>query len=107
MTVTVPGPLGIGLGIAAAAAATLSGLTAIKNIYAVKVPNSSGGGGSAPNISAPSMANVSNTTRLTNGNEPIVTRTLDVKNNKIFVVESDITSKQKTVQNIQNKATIK
>ena len=95
------------LGFASMAAVIAAGVIGVQKILAVNVPKSSGGGGSAPNISAPSMANVSNTTNLTNGNEPILTRTLDVKNNKVFVVESDITNKQKTVKNIQNKATIK
>lgn len=65
---------------------------------------SGGGGGTAP--SAPMIAPASNMTRLTNGNEPVITRSLDVKENRVYVLEKDITSTQGRVDNIRNQATV-
>jgi hypothetical protein len=64
----------------------------------------SGGGGSAP--PPPMIAPASNATRLTNGNEPVITRSLDVKENRVYVLEKDITSTQGKVDNIRNQATV-
>lgn len=64
----------------------------------------SGGGGSAP--PPPMIAPASNATRLTNGNEPVITRSLDVKENRVYVLEKDITSTQGRVDNIRNQATV-
>jgi len=64
----------------------------------------SGGGSSAP--PPPMIAPASNATRLTNGNEPVITRSLDVKENRVYVLEKDITSTQGRVDNIRNQATV-
>jgi hypothetical protein len=52
------------------------------------------------------IAPASNATRLTNGNEPVITRSLDVKENRVYVLEKDITSTQGRVDNIRNQATV-
>ena len=97
------------LGFITAASIIAAGLANVSKIISVKVPKSSGGSSmpSIPSMSAPTMPNVSNTTKLINGNDAILTRSLDVKNNRVFVVETDITDSQKKVAEIKNKATIK
>lgn len=92
----------------AAAGAIAAGLARVKAITAVQVPK---GGGGAPSIggvapAAPALPPPSSATRLTNGNEPIVTRELNVKENRVYVLEKDITKKQDDVAGIVNKATI-
>jgi hypothetical protein len=91
----------------AAAAAVAAGLANIKAILAVQVP---GGGGnnatSLPSVNAPApiVRPSSNLVRL--GNEPINTNSVGEKT-KVYVLESDITSTQKNVDSIRQKATIK
>jgi len=92
----------------AAAAAVAAGLANIKAILAVQVP---GGGGnnasSLPSLNAapaPIIRPSSNLVRL--GNEPINTNSVGEKT-KVYVLESDITSTQKNVDSIRQKATIK
>lgn len=93
-----------------AGAAIASGLARVAAISRVNATGSSisapsgGGGGTAP--SAPMIAPASNMTRLTNGNEPVITRSLDVKENRVYVLEKDITSTQGRVDNIRNQATV-
>jgi hypothetical protein len=93
-----------------AGAAIASGLARVAAIARTN-PKGSGGGG-APSggrgavPSAPMIAPASNATRLTNGNEPVITRSLDVKNNRVYVLEKDITSTQGRVDNIRNQATV-
>jgi hypothetical protein len=93
-----------------AGAAIASGLARVAAIARTNPKGSgggnvpSGGGGAAP--SAPMIAPASNATRLTNGNEPVITRSLDVKNNRVYVLEKDITSTQGRVDNIRNQATV-
>jgi hypothetical protein len=92
----------------AAAGAVAAGLARVKAITAVQVPK---GGGGAPSIggvapAAPALPPPSSATRLTNGNEPIITRELNVKENRVYVLEKDITKKQDDVAGIVNKATI-
>jgi len=93
-----------------AGAAIASGLARVAAIARTN-PKGSGGGG-APSggrgavPSAPMIAPASNATRLTNGNEPVITRSLDVKENKVYVLEKDITKAQGTVSNIRDQATV-
>ena len=93
-----------------AGAAIASGLARVAAIARTNPKGSGGGGapavggGAAP--SAPMIAPASNMTRLTNGNEPVITRSLDVKNNRVYVLEKDITSTQSRVDNIRNQATV-
>jgi hypothetical protein len=93
----------------AAAGAIAAGLARVKAIMSVNPRGTSGGGapsggGGAP--AAPALPPPSSATRLTNGNEPIVTRELNVKENRVYVLEKDITKKQDDVAGIVNKATI-
>lgn len=104
--------IGPALGFAAAGAAIVSGVANVKKIASTKVPNSSGGGGSAPSISAgvgsapsiPPAFNVvgaSNTNQLADAiggqaQQPI----------KAFVVSNDVTTAQSMDRNIVSGASI-
>ena len=104
--------IGPALGFAAAGAAIVGGITNVKKIVSTKVPNSSGGGGSAPSISgstasAPSIppafnvVGASNTNQLADAiggqaQQPI----------KAFVVSNDVTSAQSMDRNIVSGASI-
>jgi hypothetical protein len=86
-----------------------SGLANVTKIISTKVPKVAGGNGggfSTPAPAAPVLPPTSNATRLVNGNEPVITRTLDVKENKVYVLEKDITKAQGTVSNIRDQATV-
>ena len=93
-----------------AGAAIASGLARVAAISRTNAKGTGGGGapsggrGAVP--SAPMIAPASNATRLTNGNEPVITRSLDVKENRVYVLEKDITSTQGRVDNIRNQATV-
>jgi hypothetical protein len=92
-----------------AGAAIAAGLARVAAIVRVPARGNIGGGapsggGGAP--SAPALPPPSSATRLTNGNEPIITRELNVKENRVYVLEKDITKKQDDVAGIVNKATI-
>lgn len=96
-----------GYAIAQAVATGVAGFAAIKNILAVKVPNSGGGGGgsvSTPNMSLPTTRPSSGFTML--GNENPLRTTNEGGLVKVFVTESDITNSQNKVSSIQAKATI-
>ncbi len=97
------------LGFVSAAAVVAAGLVNVKRILAVQVPSISGvsanGLASAPS-SVPQIPQISQTTQL-NQNGPITTRQLNVGDNRVYVLESDITKKQKTVESIERKATIR
>jgi hypothetical protein len=104
--------IGPALGFAAAGAAIVGGITNVKKIVSTKVPNSSGGGGSAPSISGstasassiPPAFNVvgaSGTNQLADAiggqsQQPI----------KAFVVSNDVTSAQSMDRNIVSGASI-
>jgi len=87
-----------------------SGLANVNRIMSTKVPEVPGGNGNRMSMpaapSAPVLPPTSNMTRLINGNEPIITRTLDVRENKVYVLEKDITKAQGTVSNIRDQATV-
>ena len=104
--------IGPALGFAAAGAAIVGGITNVKKIVSTKVPNSGGGGGSAPSISgstasAPSIppafnvVGASGTNQLADAiggqaQQPI----------KAFVVSNDVTSAQSMDRNIVSGASI-
>ena len=91
--------------IASSIAIGLQGFAAVKNILAVKVPNSGGGGSvSTPNMSLPTTRPSSGFTTL--GNENPLRTTNEGGMVKVFVTESDITNSQNKVSSIQAKATI-
>ncbi len=100
------------LGFIAAAGVIAAGLANVRRIMSVQVPKTSrksssfGGGGGGGGAVAPIIPPASNATRLTNSNEPIITRELNVKDNRVYVLEKDITSTQDRVAAIREKATI-
>jgi hypothetical protein len=98
-----------GYAIAQAIATGVAGFAAVKNILAVKVPNSgggggAGGGGSMPTMSLPTTRPSSGFTML--GNEDPLRTTNEGGMVRVFVTESDITTSQNRVSSIQAKATI-
>jgi hypothetical protein len=99
--------VGPALGAVAAGLAIATGLKNIKEIAKTKVPNSGGGGGSSPSISnnasAPSIPQ-----QPTIGNAP-VTALADITQQtqrpiRAFVVESEVTSVQNRVSDIERRA---
>jgi hypothetical protein len=95
------------LAIASSIAIGLQGFAAVRNILAVKVPNSGGGGGgggSMPTMSLPTTRPSSGFTML--GNEDPLRTTNEGGMVRVFVTESDITTSQNRVSSIQAKATI-
>jgi hypothetical protein len=104
--------IGPALGFAAAGAAIVSGIANVKKIASTKVPNSGGGGGSAPSISgstasAPSIppafnvVGASNTNQLADAiggqaQQPV----------KAYVVSNDVTTAQSMDRNIVSGASI-
>ena len=108
-TIPIVGP---GLGIAAAAAATLAGLSAIQKINSTKfesasAPTADSGGGGASigggNVSAP------NTQAPTTGSQPFTRldesgRNQSLPTVKAYVVESEMTDKQKRVGRLESQA---
>ena len=96
------------LAIASSIAIGLQGFAAVRNILAVKVPNSGGagggGGGSMPSMSLPTTRPSSGFTML--GNEDPLRTTNEGGMVRVFVTESDITTSQNRVSSIQAKATI-
>jgi hypothetical protein len=98
-----------GYAIAQAVATGLAGFAAVRNILAVKVPNSgggggAGGGGSMPTMNLPTTRPSSGFTML--GNEDPLRTTNEGGMVRVFVTESDITTSQNRVSSIQAKATI-
>jgi hypothetical protein len=108
MSLTTPdAPIRAVIAASVAVAAGLARVAAIVRVPArgnVGGGSPSGGGGGSP--AAPALPPPSSATRLTNGNEPIITRELNVKENRVYVLEKDITKKQDDVAGIVNKATI-
>lgn len=108
MSLTTPdAPIRAVIAASVAVAAGLARVAAIVRVPArgnVGGGSPAGGGGGAP--AAPALPPPSSATRLTNGNEPIITRELNVKDNRVYVLEKDITKKQDDVAGIVNKATI-
>ena len=100
-----------GYAIVQAIATGVAGLAAVKNILAVQVPGGGGGGGAMPTLpsapSAPSFNPISQGIRIQGANEPIVTRNIRGQDNRVYVLESDITNKQNTVEGIKQKATVR
>ena len=95
-------------GFVAAAAAVSAGLMNVRKILSTPIPKG-GQSASIPSGSTPTAPQIptnSSSTTLT-GNQPILTRQLNVADSKVYVLESDITGKQKKVNGIIKKATIR
>jgi hypothetical protein len=93
------------LGFISAAAVIVAGLANVKRILSVQVPFNSGT--PTPSMpSAPSIPQISSSTSI-NQNNPIPTTQLNVKDSRVYVVETDITDSQNKVKGIVRKATIR
>lgn len=95
-----------GYAIVQSIATGLSGLAAVKNILAVQVPGARAGGSTPSMPSAPRIPQISSSTSI-NQNNPIPTTQLNVKDSRVYVVETDITDSQNKVKGIVRKATIR
>ena len=62
---------------------------------------------SIPSSSVPSIPTASNSTLIQGANEPILTRTLNMKDQKVYVTETDIRAATNRVNEINRKVTIK
>lgn len=94
-----------------AGAAVAAGLARVAAISRVNAQGSNGGGspstggGGAP--SAPRMPQNTQGISLMGTNQPVLTRNVRQEGNRVYVLESDITEKQKSVNGIKQKAKIK
>ena len=105
MIQTIPGPGGIIAGVLAASTVAMSVAASIKKMAAVPVGKGGGGGGaSIPSISlaglAASQAPVQATTQVTGASTEAA-----IKDNRVYVVESDITNTQRKVGTAEAEAT--
>lgn len=104
--------VGVPLGIAAAAAATLAGLAAIQQIKGTSFGGGgsiSGGGESAPNISGGGSTSAPTTSAPTTNSQPFTRLDESGRNQglptiKAYVVESEMTDKQKRVGKLEGQA---
>jgi hypothetical protein len=99
--------VGPALGAVAAGLAIATGLKNIREIAKTKVPNSSGGGGSVPSVSGQGAApNIPQ--QATIGNSPITSLQQITQQSqqpiRAFVVESEVTSVQNRVSDIERRA---
>jgi hypothetical protein len=96
-----------GYAIAQAIATGLVGFAQVKSIMDVKVPSKGGGGNSSQSFSRPAMPPMVRPTSnmVSIGNESIKTQSNGI-DQKVYVVESDITNTQNKVKSIESKATI-
>jgi hypothetical protein len=96
-----------GYAIAQAIATGLVGFAQVKSIMDVKVPSKGGGGSSSQSFSRPAMPPMVRPTSnmVSIGNESIKTQSNGI-DQKVYVVESDITNTQNKVKSIESKATI-
>ena len=99
-----------GYAIVQAFATGLAGFAQVKAIMDVKVPSKNGGGGSGggmPSVTRPSLPPMvrPSSNMVTIGNESIRTQSNGI-DQKVYVVESDITNTQNKVKAIEDKATI-
>lgn len=105
MIETIPGPGGIIAGVLAASTVAMSVAASIKKMTAVKVGKGGGGGGaSMPPINLASMAAsqapVQATTQVTCASTEAA-----MQDNRVYVVESDITNTQRKVSTAESEAT--
>jgi hypothetical protein len=96
-----------GYAIAQAIATGLVGFAQVKSIMDVKVPSKGGGGGASQSFSRPALPPMVRPTSnmVSLGNETVKTQSNGI-DQKVYVVESDITNTQNKVKSIESKATI-
>lgn len=92
------------LGFASAAAIIAAGLANVAKIIAVPLPSNKTA--NTPIPSPPSVQGVSNNTNIA-ASQPISTTVLNVGDQRVYVLESDITNSQNNVKKIIRKATIR
>ena len=104
MIQTIPGPAGIVAGVLAASTVAMSVAASIKKMKAVPVGKGGGGGANVPSISmaglAASQAPVQATTQVTGASTEAA-----MVDNRVYVVESDITNTQRKVSTAEAEAT--
>jgi tRNA(Leu) C34 or U34 (ribose-2'-O)-methylase TrmL len=94
-----------------AAGALAAGMARVRAIVAT--PTNGGGGGgmqvpASPSVpSAPALNPASSSVRLQGANEPLVTRSIRTENQRVYVLESDITDTQERVNMIKQKARVR
>ena len=93
-----------GYAIVQSIATGIAGLAAVKNILAVQVPGAGAGGPTPSMPSAPRIPQNFSGTSINQSN-PIPTTQLNVKDSRVYVVETDITNSQNKVKGIVRKAT--
>ena len=103
MVSSIPGPVGIALGAVAAAGVVASGVKAVKQITAVKVPGASGGGG-APSISLPGAPIKPQAQTTTLDQQSI--NAVGNASNRAYVLETDVTNNQDRITRLNRAARI-
>jgi len=98
----IPEPFGTAAKVAATATAAASGFLAVRNINRVNVPNG-GGGVSVPSFSAAPLT-PSNASLLTTSLSQQTINAIGNQAIRAYVVETDITSNQKRIQAIKQRA---
>ncbi len=106
MTSTFPGPVGIALGVVAAAGVVASGVKAVKQILAVKIPRGGGSGGSAPSISGLPKPNLTPQSTNTQLNASSINAVGNAASNRAFVLETDVTNNQERIRRLNRAARI-
>jgi len=103
MVSAIPGPVGIALGVVAAAGVVAAGVKAVKQITAVKVPGTSGGGG-APSISSP-QAPLTPQAQTTTLNQNSINAVGNAAS-RVFVLETDVSNSQERIRRLNRAARI-
>lgn len=101
-----PEPFGTGIKVASSIAMGLNAFKTVKSIMAVKVPASSGGGGGAPTLTAPTGSMPSANVIKDNGVNQLAGTLTDAPPIRTFVVANDVTSQQGLDRAIKSTATL-
>lgn len=104
MVSNIPGPVGIALGVVAAAGVVASGVKAISQITAVKVPRGGSAGGGAPNLALPNapIRPQAESTRLDQQSINAVGNAAA----RSYVLESDVSGNQDKIRRLNRAARI-
>lgn len=86
----IPGPVGIALGVVAAAGAVATGIKAVKNIIAVKIPGGHDVNGSAPTGLPTQSAPVAPTQSGTKIDQKSIAGIGDATSGRVYVLDSDV-----------------
>lgn len=104
MSQQIPGPVGIALGVVAAAGVVASGVKAVKQITAVKIPRGGSVGGGVGSISLPNapLTPQAQTTRLDQGSINAVGNAAS----RAYVLETDVSGNQERIRRLNRAAKI-